>query len=109
MYRIFGADGKEYGPVSAEVLRQWIAQGRANALTKVLAEGATEWKPLSELIEFAADLTAKTAATSTTPPMGATTGADFASADILARDYQLEIGRCFSRGWDLVKNHFWLT
>ena len=30
MYRILGADGKQYGPISADVLRQWIAQGRGH-------------------------------------------------------------------------------
>lgn len=52
MYRIIGADGNQYGPISAEQLRQWLAEGRANAQTRVLAEGTTEWKPLSEFPEF---------------------------------------------------------
>ena len=53
MYKIIGADGKEYGPITADQLRQWIAEGLANALTKILPEGTTEWKPLSEFPEFA--------------------------------------------------------
>ena len=53
MYKILGADQKEYGPVTAEHLRQWIAEGRANAQTKILAEGTTDWKPLAEFFEFA--------------------------------------------------------
>jgi hypothetical protein len=56
MYKIIGADGREYGPISAETLRQWTAEGRANAQTKVLPEGATEWRPLSDLPEFTAAL-----------------------------------------------------
>src|SRR5438034_6666642 len=52
MYRIIGADGREYGPISLDQLRQWVAEGRANAQTKVLVEGSTEWKQLSELPEF---------------------------------------------------------
>jgi len=52
MYRMIGADGREYGPISAEQLRQWIGQGRANAATSVLPEGASEWKPLGSLPEF---------------------------------------------------------
>lgn len=52
MYRIIGADGKEYGPITADVMREWLAQGRVNAQTKVLAEGGTEWKSLSEFPEF---------------------------------------------------------
>jgi hypothetical protein len=52
MYRVLGADGKEYGPVSGEVLRQWIAEGRANAQTKVKPEGGTEWQTLASVPEF---------------------------------------------------------
>jgi len=52
MYKIIGADGKIYGPASAEQLRQWLAEGRANAQTQTLAEGAPEWKPLALLPEF---------------------------------------------------------
>lgn len=53
MYKIIGADGKEYGPISADQLRTWIAESRANGRTQVLPEGAAEWKPLSEIPEFA--------------------------------------------------------
>ena len=28
MYKIIGADGKEYGPISAEQLRQWLNEDR---------------------------------------------------------------------------------
>ncbi len=53
MYKIIGADGKEYGPITAEQLKQWVAEGRANAQTKVLPEGTTEWKALAEVPELA--------------------------------------------------------
>ena len=53
MYKIIGAEGKEYGPVAAGQLRQWMAEGRANAQTLALAPGAPEWKPLGTLPEFA--------------------------------------------------------
>ncbi len=56
MYKIIGADGREYGPVTSEQLRQWITEGRANARTKVQPEGATEWKTLAEIPEFHASL-----------------------------------------------------
>ena len=46
MYRVLGAAGKEYGPVNGDVLRRWIAEGRANALTKVKPEGGTDWQTL---------------------------------------------------------------
>jgi hypothetical protein len=56
MYKIIGGDGREYGPVSLEQLKQWIAEGRANAHTRVQVEGTTEWKPLADFPELAAAL-----------------------------------------------------
>jgi TM2 domain-containing membrane protein YozV len=67
MYRVIGKDGQQYGPVSADQLRAWIAENRANAQTLVLAEGAQEWKALGSLPEFAAELKPPQA-TATTPP-----------------------------------------
>src|SRR5436190_12801130 len=52
MYKIIGSDGKEYGPVSADQINQWIARGRVNTQTRVQADGG-EWKPLGEFAEFA--------------------------------------------------------
>lgn len=52
MYKIIGADGKEYGPVTADQLRQWIREGRANAQTKAQAESGMDWKPLSSFPEL---------------------------------------------------------
>jgi hypothetical protein len=53
MYKIIGADGREYGPITADQLREWIAEGRANAQTRAQAEGAAQWKPLTDYLEFA--------------------------------------------------------
>ena len=53
MYRIIGSDGKEYGPIAEEQLRQWIGQGRANAETRAAGEGSAEWKRLASFPEFA--------------------------------------------------------
>jgi hypothetical protein len=52
MYRIIGADGREYGPISADQLRRWISENRANAETRVLVEGSAEWRTLGSLPEF---------------------------------------------------------
>jgi len=54
MYHIIGGDGKEYGPVSADDLRGWLAEGRANGQTQARPEGTTDWQPLSSLPDFAA-------------------------------------------------------
>jgi hypothetical protein len=54
MFKIIGVDQKEYGPITADQLRQWIAEGRVNGQTKVQPEGSAEWKTMADLPEFAA-------------------------------------------------------
>ena len=53
MFKILGHDGKEYGPVTSEQLRQWIHEGRAGGQTQVKPEGAGGWMPLNTVPEFA--------------------------------------------------------
>jgi prepilin-type processing-associated H-X9-DG protein len=68
MYRVLGADGKEYGPINGEVMHQWITEGRANVHTKVKPEDGTDWQALASLPEFAAVLAASAGAP---PPLPA--------------------------------------
>jgi hypothetical protein len=58
MYKILGGDGKEYGPVSAQTLQQWVREGRANAQTQVQLEGSVGWTALGMLSEFAGSFSA---------------------------------------------------
>ena len=67
MYRIIGKDGQQYGPVTTEQLRSWIAENRANAQTLVQAEGMQDWKTLAAFPEFAADLRPPLASAGTPP------------------------------------------
>ena len=55
MYKIIGNDGKTYGPVNVEKIREWIAQGRVDSRTAVIADGG-EWTFLGLLPEFAREL-----------------------------------------------------
>ncbi len=68
-YFIIGADRKEYGPVSTDEVRKWIAEGRADAQTQVRADGTTEWLPLSAVPELGDGLK------KTAPPPPPTIGA----------------------------------
>ena len=63
MFKIMGGDGREYGPVSGTVIRQWVAEGRANGQTRVAAEGTGDWKNLADFPEFADLFTPKPAPT----------------------------------------------
>ena len=53
MFKIMGGDGREYGPVSESVIRQWVSEGRANGQSRVAAMGSEQWKTLAEFPEFA--------------------------------------------------------
>ena len=54
MYKLIGNDGVEYGPASAETIREWIALGRCDGRTQAALEGSGEWKPLGSWPEFTA-------------------------------------------------------
>jgi hypothetical protein len=108
MYKIIGADGRPYGPVSVEQVREWITSRRANAQTLAQAEGSSEWKPLSAFPEFTEALAAAPPPPLASPPLPANIpNPDTLAQEILQRDFDVDIGSCFSRAWDLVKSDFW--
>lgn len=53
MFSIVGADGKEYGPVTAAQIKQWIAENRLTPDMQARPVGATEWQRIGDLPEFA--------------------------------------------------------
>ncbi len=67
-YRIIGADGKMYGPIGLDQIRQWLAEGRADNRTPVYAEGASQWTYLGLLPEFAAQFASPPPARIAAPP-----------------------------------------
>jgi len=102
MYKIIGADQKEYGPVTIEQLRQWIAEGRVNGQTSVWSEVSGERKPLAAFPEIADSL----GVVSPGAPAAAVGGTAVVPAEvILGRDYSLDIGNCITRSWELVKKN----
>jgi hypothetical protein len=104
-YFIIGGDAKEYGPITEADIRLWIAEGRLNAQSSARREADANWQPLGQFAEFSD-------AFSTTPPTiaplsgqkpAATSSTDVNFAE---RDYELDIGGCITRGWELLKNNF---
>ena len=69
MYNIIGADGKEYGPISIEQIRQWIADGRINAHTRVQVAGSAEWKTAAEFSELGLTSAAGLSGPVSAPPL----------------------------------------
>ena len=88
MYKIVGGDQKEYGPVTSDQVREWIATGRANGQTLANFEGSA-WKPLSTFPEFADAL--RTALPPTLPPQAPGYGGQPGQAYIGARSNNVAI------------------
>jgi len=108
MYRLIGADQMEYGPVPAEQVRKWIGEGRADVQTRARGEESGDWKPLSDFPEFAGALAGRQAVAPVAPPRIGAADAERLAAAMISRDYAVDIGDCFSRSWNLVKDNFWL-
>ena len=107
MFYLIGADGREYGPFTVEQIRDWVAQGRANAHSRVRRDGETSWQPLKDFAEFAEVSTLAAAPPPGTPPPAL-------SPESLAADYQsrgaaVDVGSCITRGWALVRDNPGLT
>ncbi len=98
MYTIIGGDGQEYGPISDVDLCKWIAEGRLNAQSRAKAEGEAGFRPLSTFPEFAGALGTAAVAYGAPPPTRE-------AVDWSTRDYELDIGGCISRGWNLIINN----
>jgi uncharacterized membrane protein len=94
MYTIIGGDGKEYGPVTAEQVRTWIAGGRANLSTKVRPVGTEEWKTVADFPEITG--------TGGLDVPGAAMAPSFAGPAP-----KLDIISCYERSWTLLKANFW--
>ena len=101
-YFIIGGDKKEYGPISASDVRQWIAEGRLNAQSLAKAEGEAAWSALGTIPEFAGMFGAGAPPTIAPPTASFSTAA---STDFLDRDYELDMAGCISQGWGLVKDN----
>jgi len=67
-YKVIGGDGNEYGPISADQVRAWLAEGRLTGQSKIQAEGNVNWHPLAIYPELTGDLAASLATPVATDP-----------------------------------------
>lgn len=99
-YFMIGGDRREYGPVSAESVREWIKEGRANGDTLLRPEGETLWKPLRTFADFQNDIPG---GASVPPP---TASAPTVAAGSVPAEIPVRIGSAFSRACSLLAKHF---
>jgi hypothetical protein len=110
MFFIIGADNIQYGPATAEEVREWIQQGRADGRTLAREEISETWKPLAEFPEFAV-VTAKSAPPPVIQP-GVSVAPPFPPQGtvhetlVVARDF--DVFACLGHGWALLMNNLGL-
>jgi hypothetical protein len=52
MYKVLGGDGREYGPATADEVRQWLTQGRLHYQSLVQNVAESAWRPLHTFPEL---------------------------------------------------------
>jgi|SRR5665213_72382 len=101
-YRIIGGDTKEYGPITAEDVRQWIAEGRLGAQSLAKGDGDTAWRTLASFPEFT-DLSGVIAPANIAPLAATPPPSDFNwQAEVTARQPELRLGECLAAGWSFL-------
>jgi uncharacterized protein DUF4339 len=111
MYKIIGGDQKEYGPATADEIRQWIAQGRLSGQSWIRLETSTEWKAVAAFPEFADALRAQTvgpASAPSWPGSAVAAGPQAFASQGLAGSPRVAIGSCLSRSFRLLQANFGL-
>jgi uncharacterized membrane protein YjgN (DUF898 family) len=53
MFTIIGSDGKEYGPVTGDQIKQWMTENRLTRDMQAKRVGASDWRRIGDLPEFA--------------------------------------------------------
>ena len=109
MYTIIGGDGKEYGPVTADKVREWMVTNRANAQTRIKRAGTDSWTTVGMLPEFGA---AAPAAAVESPAEASAPAGDAApltgsigeiTEALAAKGRPIDVFGCLSRSFELWK------
>ncbi|MGA2786659.1 MAG: DUF4339 domain-containing protein [Verrucomicrobiota bacterium] len=111
IYTIIGGDQKPYSSVTADDIRQWIADGRLNGESLAREENDTEWRSLSAFPEFADALVTGTAPPTplTAPAAGTDAGRDAALQLVKGPAIALKVVAILNivlAAWSLVRMAF---
>lgn len=109
MFKIIGADQKEYGPVTTEQICQWIREKRVNQQTQSRQDDEMGWRPLGQRPEFASDFGSSphpAPLAGTLPPLAPlplSTPDRGLSGTPSSPIAEIHLFHCLARGWRLVR------
>jgi len=104
------ATRREYGPITADDVRQWIAEGRLSAQSLAKGAGDTSWRTLGSFAEFADAFTRRRPRPLHHQPQASKPYDSNWQAEVLARSPEIETRECLGAGWSfLAANAGWLT
>ncbi|HWY29134.1 MAG TPA: hypothetical protein VNX46_00180 [Candidatus Acidoferrum sp.] len=97
-YIIIGGDQKEYGPISADDVCQWVKEGRLNGQSLAKAVSDAEYRPLEKFPEFADLFRGASPGVSAPPPLTS----DEWVAQVTTGQPELRLGECLGAGWSFL-------
>lgn len=107
MYTIIGGDGKEYGPVTADKVRDWLANNQANADTRIKRVDTGTWTTIGQLPEFGTPqaATAQPAPAAADPAAAAPLAGSIAeiTAALSANSRTIDVFGCLGRSFEFWK------
>jgi len=68
-YMMIGADGRQYGPITLEQLKTWVAEGRITRETNISRSDTNSWLPATQYTELGLAQTIAPAALSPAAPV----------------------------------------
>lgn len=100
-YKVIGGDRQEYGPATQEEIVSWIHEGRLSGQSLGKLEGESQWQALSSFPEFTEPLREQAAHfLEVNPPLE--------PSAMRMRGDNVNVGRCLSRGFELLRGNFGL-
>ncbi|MEA3188488.1 MAG: hypothetical protein QOD99_2318 [Chthoniobacter sp.] len=102
----YAENDQQRGPFDHAAWRALIAEGKVTAETLVWHEGLDHWTRYGTLSAQGSTLPAPDPEELPLPDLPHETPEQFMER-ISAKDYEVDIGACMRRSWDLLRAHFW--
>ena len=105
-YFLISTDGRHYGPLSADDVRTWLADGRASRHSRSRRDSEESWQPLREMPEFEESTRPPQVGGAVPESASASPAGDSGAAEGADERPLLDPVSCFQRGWYVLIQDF---